>query len=225
MTLADILKKVFGSKLDEEVNFDNRDDDKDKETSEGSPESKNESADNENIDSKESIDNEDVKDKETSETKEADSKKENESKESEETTMGIFEDGWYDTTSGKIDFSKIKNDEVLAAVKTLNDKYVESQNQRLISDSINAELKNYSLAVSEDTLRKVLDMSGIKIDEDGKVTGVKEAFESLKTSEPSFFKNKETESNPLNEGFNPVDKATVDNINSFSQAFALMEES
>ena len=39
-----------------------------------------------------------------------------------------------------------------------------------------------------------------------------------------FFKDKEKESNPLNEGFNPVEKRGTDGVNSFSQAFKLMEE-
>ena len=138
--------------------------------------------------------------------------------------MTIFEDGWFDSASGKINFDKIKNDEVLAAIKVLNDKYVDEKNQRMINDSINDELKNYKLAVSDETFRKVLDMSGIKIDTDGKVTGVKEALDKLKSSEPTFFKDVEKESNPLNEGFSPVDKQSSSNLNSFSQAFRIMEE-
>ena len=51
-----------------------------------------------------------------------------------------------------------------------------------------------------------------------------EAIEALKSSEPGFFKNKEQEDNPLNQGFNPVEKRNTDNINSFAQAFQLMEE-
>ena len=138
--------------------------------------------------------------------------------------MTIFEEGWFDSASGKINFDKIKNDEVLAAIKVLNDKYVDEKNQRMINDSINDELKNYKLAVSDETFRKVLDMSGIKVDADGKVTGVKEALDKLKSSEPTFFKDVEKESNPLNEGFSPVDKQSSSNLNSFSQAFRLMEE-
>ena len=138
--------------------------------------------------------------------------------------MAIFEEGWFDSTSGKINFDKIKNDEVLDAIKVLNDKYVDEKNQRMINDSINDELKNYKLAVSNETFRKVLDMSGIEVDAEGKVIGVKEALDKLKSSEPTFFKDVEKESNPLNEGFSPVDKQSNSNLNSFSQAFRLMEE-
>lgn len=138
--------------------------------------------------------------------------------------MEIFEDGWMNNETGEIDESKIKNPEVLAAVQAITGRVKAERDKRMIADSLNNELKNYSLNVSEDTLRKVLDMSKVSIDKDNNVTGVKEALEALKTAEPGFFKDKEKESNPLNEGFNPVEKRGTDNISSFSQAFKLMEE-
>lgn len=138
--------------------------------------------------------------------------------------MNIFETGWFNSETGKIDESKIKNPEVISAIQQIQAKYQEEKNNRLVSDKLNDELKNYSLAVSEDTLRKVLNLSDVKIGKDGSVTGVKEALEALKTSEPGFFKDKEKESNPLNEGFNPVEKKNTDNITSFAQAFQMMEE-
>lgn len=138
--------------------------------------------------------------------------------------MEIFEDGWMNNETGEIDESKIKNPEVLAAVQAITGRVKAERDKRMIADSLNNELKNYSLNVSEDTLRKVLDMSKVSIDKDNNVTGVKEALEALKTAEPGFFKDKEKESNPLNEGFNPVEKRDTDNISSFSQAFKLMEE-
>ena len=138
--------------------------------------------------------------------------------------MVLFEDGWFNSETGEIDESKIKNPEVLSAIQSITGRYKKEKEDRMIADSLNDELKNYSLNVSEDTLRKVLDMTNVKIDKDGKVVGIKEALENLKTAEPGFFKDKEKESNPLNEGFNPVEKKNTDNIGSFSQAFKLMEE-
>ena len=138
--------------------------------------------------------------------------------------MKIFEDGWFDEASGSVNLEKIKNPEALAAIQLLTNKYKAEKEQRLIDDSLNDILKEYSLAVSEDTLRKMLDTSGVKIDKDGKVVGVKEAIETLKTSEPALFKDKEKESNPLNEGFNPNEKKNTENVNSFAQAFKLMDE-
>lgn len=140
------------------------------------------------------------------------------------TKVNIFEDGWFNQETGKIDESKIKNPEVLGAIQQIQAKYKQEKDSRLISDKLNDELKNYSLNVSEDMFRRVLNLNDVKISKDGEVTGVKEAIESLKTAEPAFFKDKEKESNPLNEGFNPVEKKNTGAISSFDQAFRLMEE-
>ena len=95
----------------------------------------------------------------------------------------------------------------------------------MISRAVDDELKtNYSLSVRPETLKSMLDLSKVTIDESGKVTGVKEAIEALKADEPGLFKDKEKESNPLKEGFNPVEKGGSDKVHSFSDAFRLMEE-
>lgn len=146
------------------------------------------------------------------ETKQEDDTSEKEEEVKEETikkevdSNKVFEAGWYNNETGSIDFSKIKNEEVLNAIQLLNDKYVKEKETRLINDSLNDELKNYSITVSKDTFRKVLDMKDVKVDKDGKVVGIKDAIEALKAIEPGFFLDKEKQSNTINEGFNPVDK-------------------
>ena len=228
MKAMDLLKMLLGSKLDEDIDIDMSDSDNvdksDSIKSEEGKEQKDESTKDKNVGSEETISNKEKNDGKTSEQKEVETGVKDSTGEKEVNNMAIFEEGWFDSASGKINFDKIKNDEVLAAIKVLNDKYVDEKNQRMINDSINDELKNYKLAVSDETFRKVLDMSGIKVGEDGKVTGVKEALDKLKFSELTFFKDVEKESNPLNEGFSPVDKQSSSNLNSFSQAFRLMEE-
>ena len=228
MKAMDLLKALLGSKLDEDINIDLSDSNSvnksESNKSEENKEQKDESTKDKNIGSEETNCNKEKTDDKTSEQKETGTEINDSTGKKEVNNMAIFEDGWFDSTSGKINFDKIKNDEVLAAIKVLNDKYVDEKNQRMINDSINDELKNYKLAVSDETFRKVLDMSGIKINTDGKVTGVKEALDKLKSSEPTFFKDVEKESNPLNEGFSPVDKQSSSNLSSFSQAFRLMEE-
>lgn len=228
MKAMDLLKMLLGSKLDEEININMSDSNNvnksESNKSEENKGQKDESTKDKNVGSEETNSNKGKTDDKTSEQKEVKTEVNDSTGKEEVKNMAIFEEGWFDSTSGKINFDKIKNDEVLAAIKVLNDKYVDEKNQRMINDSINDELKNYKLAVSDETFRKVLDMSNIKIDADGKVTGVKEALDKLKSSEPTFFKDVEKESNPLNEGFSPVDKQSSSNLNSFSQAFRLMEE-
>ena len=229
MTILEALKQLLGSKADEEVDTTTKPDETDtgkedetkekEETLEKEKETKEKvkSADNEK-ESKDKVNDrsEDNKDK-------ALENKDNSSTDGGE-TMELFEDGWFNSETGEIDESKIKNQEVLSAIQSITGRYKKEKEDRMIADSLNDELKNYSLNVSEDTLRKVLDMTNVKIDKDGKVVGIKEALENLKTAEPGFFKDKEKESNPLNEGFNPVEKKNTDSIGSFSQAFKLMEE-
>ena len=193
--LSEVLRDLFGAKLDEEIDL--GDDDQVE---------NNESTKEEKTEPEQTIEGEESKTKETSDEKEDENEKTDKAEDKEMADVKIFEDGWYDETSGKIILEKIKNPEALEAIKLLSNKYEAEKNQRLISDSISTEIKNYSLAVSEDTLRKVLDTSGVKIDTEGKVVGVREALETLKKSEPGFFKDKTKESNPLNEKFAPVEK-------------------
>jgi hypothetical protein len=223
----EVLKQLLGSEVDEEVEIDGnpnkQEETKQEETKKDAPGDKattvSEKKDEESKDNG-------VETKKEEAPKNDDTKVDNKTDTSEkgDENMALFEEGWFNSETGEVDESKIKNPEALAAIQTLTAKVKQEKEQRLIADSLSEELKNYSLNVSEDTLKRVLDMSNVKLDKDNKVTGVKEALEALKTKEPGFFKDKEKESNPLNEGFNPVEKRGTDNVNSFSQAFKLMEE-
>lgn len=223
MTIMDQLRQLFGSKLDEDLDdsLDDGGDGSDSGTGQGG---KSGTADGVKNDTTGNDDKKKGSSSTTPDKNKNDSNVDDKTAKKEENDMAIFSEGWYDAATGKVDESKISNEEVLNAIKTLQTTYENEKKQRIISDSINTELENYSLGVSKDMLIKVLDTSGIKIGKDGKVEGVKEAIDALKTSEPGFFKDKDKESNPLNEGFNPVEKHNSDNVNSFSEAFRLMEE-
>lgn len=208
MTLLEALKQLLGSKADDEVSLTDDPEKKDPKDEKDDPEDPKD----------------DKKDPKDEKEDPKDEKDDHEDEKEVDNNMAMFKDGWFNYDTGEIDESKITNTEALGAIKMIKDKLNKDKEAKLISDSLNDELKNYSLNVTEDTLRKVLDMSNVKIGEDNKVTGVKEALEALKKAEPGFFKDKEKESNPLNEGFNPVEKRGTDGVNSFSQAFKLMEE-
>lgn len=213
MTVMEMLRQLFGNRLDEDISDDKPDDNK---PTDDKKDDTKETVDNKEDKKEDTVDNNDNQvDTSVNNNTDADNK--------EEPAMDIFESGWYDETSGRVDMSKIKNPEVLSAIQRLENRYAQERDARAISDSLRAELGNYSLRVSEDTLEKMLDKSNIKV-QDGKVTGVKEALEALKKSEPGIFIDKEKESNPLNEGFNPVEKKSNGEPGSFSEAFKLMEE-
>ena len=146
MKTMDLLKKLFGSKLDEDIDIDMSDSDNvDKSESikgkEGK-EQKDESTKDKNVGSEETISNKEKTDDKTSEQKEVETKVKDSTGKKEVNNMAIFEEGWFDSASGKINFDKIKNDEVLAAIKVLNDKYVDEKNQRMINDSINDRIND-----------------------------------------------------------------------------------
>ena len=188
------------------------------------------------IDKEKDTETKDTKDTETkdTETKDTDTKdtdtKDTETNEKNKTDGSdvkteIFEDGWFDETTGKIDYTKINDETVKEAVKKVESKFTSDKSQDAISRAVDDEIRtNYSLSVRPETLKSMLDLSKVTIDESGKVTGVKEAIEALKADEPGLFKDKEKESNPLKEGFNPVEKGGSDKVHSFSDAFRLMEE-
>lgn len=223
--LSDILRDMFGTKLDEEIEIDvplNNN------TPTSDEKDKDDKLDEDEVDDKkdtsETKDEELNKDDDTSKTTDDVVKNDVDTEVKNMVETKLFEDGWFDPATGKIDESKIKSVEALEAIRSMNKAYTAEKEQRMIADGLATALKDYSLNVSEDTLKKVLDMKDVKIDETGTVVGIKDALEALKTAEPGFFKNKEKESNPLNEGFNPVEKKNTENINSFSQAFRLMDE-
>lgn len=139
----------------------------------------------------------------------------------EDKKVPVFNDGWFDKKTMTFDLSKINDEDTKAALQSVADAMVENNNNLAIEKAINSEIRKAGLNVSVDTFRRCLDTSGVKVGTDGKVTGVTEAFEALRKSDPKLFKQINKESNPLNEGFSPVDKTNAsNNFRSFSEALA-----
>jgi len=157
-------------------------------------------------------------DPETSEKPKVTEVKETEKKEQE---MKAFAEGWFNSETGTLDESKISNPEMLAAVKTVVNSFKAGQDKLVISSAISTELKKYKLATTENTALKLLDSSAIKV-VDGKVTGVKEAIDALKKAEPGIFKKSAT---PVDEGFDPTkQKTTAPTNTSFAELGRLESE-
>lgn len=210
MTMRELVKKLFGTdNLDEEVKLE-----QDEETKQPT--------DGKNEDPVKLNDNVETT-KKQQETKKDKVEEVVETKEEEVENMSIFELGWYDEKTGKIDLNKIKNDEVRGVIDTLNKRYTQTMQDRDIQDAITSELSQYNLNVSTNTLRKMLDTSAVKVGEDGKISGIKDAIEAVKKSEPGLFKDKAKESNPLNEGFSPVERKVtgIDGMNSLMDALVV----
>lgn len=153
-----------------------------------------------------------------------DNKPKNNDKEEEKVAVDYSK--LYDSKTGLFDVSGIEDEGLKAVLKTANKTIKDKANSEKIEKAINDKLSTLKLAdgISSNTVLKLLDRSNIKVTEDG-ITGINEAFDSLKSSDSGLFKANKTQSNPLTEGFNPQNKTTNGNYipNSFAEAFSLEE--
>ncbi len=130
-----------------------------------------------------------------------------------------FKDGYFDLES-------TDNEELKAVLKTANDYNTEQANSALINSALNDKIAGLKLhrGITKDAVITLLDKSNISV-KDGKVTGVDEAFDALKSAQAGLFvSKKEVESNPVLEGFDPAKGGTANTApNSFAEAFSMME--
>lgn len=198
MTLEQFLKKIFGDKLNEEVDV--------------------------TTDEKDSGDknapNNDDKDTNPPVTPTGKEKEPNVAT----SPTNILEDGWFNAESKTIDASKVKDPNVLSALNSLLGVVEQETTKTLIDKAINDELGKHKYSVNVDTVKKLIDTSNVKI-EDGKVLGVMEAVHALKANEPTMFIDTSQQNNPLNQGFNPAGGVTTTTPTSFTEAIELMAES
>lgn len=210
MTLMEALKKIFGDKLDSEID-ETGTENKDVNTDKGADD-KGDGGDGQfntdNQTTEQASDRKDIKGVEDGK---------------EEQTMAVLETGWYDAKTGKIDTTKVKDPAVLEALNMLSGNIDATKEQFMVSNAINEAVGKLQLSISTDMFKKLVDTSSIKVKE-GKVVGLTEALDAVKTAEPGIFKGetKKTENNPLNQGFDPVTK-TNDSPSNWAEAFAMQE--
>lgn len=136
----------------------------------------------------------------------------------------LFTEGWFDDVTGTLDFDKISNPEVADALKRVVENHNMKRADILKDNAINTALsEKYPLNVSRDLVTKLINRDSLTVNGD-KVSGVDAAIEAVRASEPNIFKDASKESNPLNEGFDPVTKTTVKAPSSFMQAFEIQEQ-
>ena len=133
----------------------------------------------------------------------------------------------FNTKTGLFDLNGIEDAELKAVLKLANDTVKTNNNKVAIDKAIENKISTLKLAkgISNNLIKKSLDTTNIKVNDDGAVTGVDEAFDALKKSEAGLFvaENKQV-SNPLLEGFNPVQGVGENNtFNSFAEAFNAMQ--
>lgn len=144
----------------------------------------------------------------------------------EEVKMAVDYSKIYNSNTGLFDVSGIEDEGLKEVLKTANKAVKDKNNNAKIEKAISDKLATLKLAdgISSNTVLKLLDRSNIKVTDDG-VTGVNEAFDSLKSSDSGLFKANKNSSSPLIEGLNPQNKAMNGNYipSSFAEAFSLEE--
>ena len=205
ITLMEAIKKMFGDKLDSEIEVDDSKDDKEEQSNKD--------------------DKTDDKASDRDGNKKVDNKSTDGTDGKEEKTMAVLENGWYDAKTGKIDVTKVKDETVLEALNMLNGNISATKEEFMVSNAINEAVGKLQLSISTDMFKKLIDTSNVKV-KDGKVVGLTEALDAVKTAEPGIFKGeqKKTENNPLNQGFDPVTKNNAA-PGSWNEAFAMQEAS
>lgn len=206
MKLIDILKKL-GINIDDEVELTDK---------------KEEKTETKTSDEKEVVNNSEVKTDETK-TEEKDKKTEEKVDEpKEEPTLELV----YDEKTGLFDTKGIKDESVLAVLTKANNYTINTANKVKIDKAFDEKMSGLKIrkGITPEAVRSLVKMDGIKV-EDGKVVGIDEAFETLQKEQSGLFvQRNQPESNPMLEGFNPVQN-TNDNGSALNASLAALSAS
>lgn len=213
MKLSDILKKL-GINIDDEVELaDKKEDKTETKTSEV----------NDDVKKKE-------KDKVDEKTPDKDEKTPAEDKKAEEKVKEVKEEPKveliYDENTGLFDTKGIKDESVLAVLTKANNYTINTANKVKIDKAFDEKMSGLKIrkGITPEAVRSLVKMDGIKV-EDGKVVGIDEAFENLQKEQSGLFVQRNTpESNPMLEGFNPVQN-TNDNGSALNASLAALSAS
>lgn len=206
MKLIDILKKL-GINIDDEIEL---------------TEKKEEKTDSETSKEKDIVIN--------SEKKSEEIKTEEKSKETEEKIEEQKEESEvelvYDEKTGLFDTKGIKDESVLAVLTKANNYTINTANKVKIDKAFDEKMSGLKIrkGITPEAVRSLVKMDGIKVEE-GKVVGIDEAFETLQKEQSGLFvQRNQPESNPMLEGFNPVQN-TNDNGSALNASLAALSAS
>jgi len=133
-----------------------------------------------------------------------------------ETNVSILGDGWLQET-GEVDYDKILDETLRNYIKGLNERLKQSEWDYKYKMAIMIEAMKSGMYDTSDA-DKYINMSDLSIDDNGNVIGVKEAFEKLRKEKPHLFKPVEAGTNPVDTGFDPVDKKVTSKPRSYAEA-------
>lgn len=211
MKLSDVLKKL-GLNLDDDVELNEDEKNKDKKEEEKDTKNKEETKDKED-DKEKDKDNPDDKPKGINNSKEIVENK------TEEVTKVKLE---FDDSTGLFKTDSIEDVELKETLERANNYTITTRNNVAIDRAFNEKIGTLKLrkGITVDAVKKLIDLSNVKVDGD-KVSGVDEAFENLQKEQSGLFVSRnQPESSPLLDGFNPANDGVNDNKNSLDSALA-----
>lgn len=211
MKLSDVLKKL-GLNLDDDIELNKYEKNKDKKEKEEGTKDKEETKDEED-DKEGNSDNPDSKHSGLNNNIDKFDKK------TEEVNKVKIE---FNDQTGLFKTDGIEDVELKAVLEQANNYTITTRNNVAIDRAFNEKLGTLKLrkGITVDLVKKVIDLSQVKVDGD-KVSGIDEAFENLQKEQSGLFVSRNTtESSPLLDGFNPANDGVNDNKDSLDSALA-----
>ena len=207
MKLIDILKKI-GIDLDEEVDY------ADEQTLNSDSKSNNEVVE----DKKEKNE---VTPKDKKETKVEEKDTSEDTKDTEEIKVEIK----FDEKTGLFDLKGIEDNAIKTELQKANDYTIRTANNVKIEKAFNEKLNGLKIrkGITSEVIKKMINFDEVKVDGDN-VVGLDEAFENLQKEQSGLFvQRNQSESNPMLEGFNPVQN--TDNSSALNASLASLAAS
>lgn len=143
----------------------------------------------------------------------------------EEKTEEVKEDAVvklvYDEKTGLFDTTGIEDTSIVEVLTKANEFTINAANKVLIDKAFDSKMAGLKIrkGITTDAVRSLVKMDDIKV-ENGKVVGIDEAFDKLQSEQSGLFVQRNTpESNPMLEGFNPVQN-TNDNGSALNASLA-----
>ena len=206
MKLIDILKKL-GINIDDEIEL---------------TEKKEEKTDSQTSKEKDIVINSEKKSEEVKTEEKPKQTEEKIEEQKEESEVELV----YDEKTGLFDTKGIKDESVLAVLTKANNYTINTANKVKIDKAFDEKMSGLKIrkGITPEAVRSLVKMDGIKVEE-GKVVGIDEAFETLQKEQSGLFvQRNQPESNPMLEGFNPVQN-TNDNGSALNASLAALSAS
>lgn len=207
MKLIDILKKI-GIDVEEEVDY----------TNEQTLNSDSKS-NNKVVEDKKEKDEVTPKNKKETKVEEKDTIKD--TKNTEEIKVEIK----FDEKTGLFDLKGIEDNAIKAELQKANDYTIRTANNVKIEKAFNEKLNSLKIrkGITSEVIKKMINFDEVKVDGDN-VVGLDEAFENLQKEQSGLFvQRNQSESNPMLEGFNPVQN--TDNSSALNASLASLAAS